>query len=79
MIEIAPRIVVDPNTRFGKPIIQGTRMTVAQVLAKLAGGMTIAELMQEYDLAQADILAAVHYASIKVGESVVCCPKRTPC
>ena len=71
MIEIAPRIVVDPNTRFGKPIIQGTRMTVAQVLAKLAGGMTTAELMQEYDLAQADILAALHYASVKIGEEEI--------
>lgn len=64
MIEIAPHIVVDPNIRFGKPVIQGTRMTVAQVLAKLAGVMTTAELMQEYDLAQADILAALHYAAL---------------
>ncbi len=27
--EIAPRIVVDPNVRFGKPIIQGTRVPPA--------------------------------------------------
>ncbi|MCB0086110.1 MAG: DUF433 domain-containing protein, partial [Caldilineaceae bacterium] len=48
MIEIAPRIVVAPAVRFGKPIIQGTRISVAQVLAKLAGGMTMDELMHEY-------------------------------
>lgn len=62
MVEIAPRIVVDPSVRFGKPVIRGTRVTVTSILAKLAGGMSVEELMQEYDLLQADILAALHYA-----------------
>lgn len=71
MTELAPRIVIDPTVRFGKPIIQGTRMTVAQVLAKLASGMAIEELMHEYELSRADILAALHYASIKIGEEEI--------
>lgn len=62
MVEIAPRIVVDPSVRFGKPVIRGTHVTVTSILAKLAGGMSVEELMQEYDLLQADILAALHYA-----------------
>jgi len=62
VVEIAPRIVVDPSVRFGKPVIRGTRVTVTSILAKLAGGMSVEELMQEYDLLQADILAALHYA-----------------
>ena len=74
MIEIAPRIVVDPAVRFGKPIIQGTRISVAQVLAKLAGGMAMDELMHEYDLAQADILAALYYASVKIDEEEILVP-----
>lgn len=74
MIEIAPRIIVDPTIRFGKPIIQGTRVSVAQVLAKLAGGMTIDELMYEYDLAQADVFAALYYASVKVDEEEILVP-----
>ncbi|MCE7984926.1 MAG: DUF433 domain-containing protein [Caldilinea sp. CFX5] len=68
MVEIAPRIVVDPAVRFGKPVIQGTRMTVAAVLAKLAGGMSIEEVMHEYDLSQTDMLAALGYAANRLAD-----------
>lgn len=61
--EIAPRIVVDPNVRFGKPIIQGTRVPVDLVIGKLAGGMTVEEVAEEYDLALEDIRAALRYAA----------------
>ncbi len=72
MVEITPGIVVDPAVRFGKPVIQGTRISVALVLEKLAGGMTPAMLTQEYDLETKDILAALRYAAILVaGEELV--------
>lgn len=71
MVEIAPRIVVDPTVRFGKPIIRGTRVPVALILAKLAGGMLVEELIQEYDLSQADILAALHYAAERLAEEEI--------
>jgi uncharacterized protein (DUF433 family) len=66
MVEIAPRIVVDPAIRFGKPIIRGTRVPVALVLAKLAGGMTADAVMEEYELAAEDIQAALRYAAVLV-------------
>jgi uncharacterized protein (DUF433 family) len=72
MVEITPGIVVDPAVRFGKPVIQGTRIPVALVLEKLAGGMTPAMLTQEYDLETKDILAALRYAAVLVaGEELV--------
>lgn len=37
MLEIAPRITVDPEVRFGKPVIQGTRVPVDLILSKLGG------------------------------------------
>ena len=40
MIQLAPRIVVDERVRFGKPVIEGTRVPVDVVLGKLAAGMT---------------------------------------
>ncbi len=62
-IEITPRIVVDSTVRFGKPVIRGTRVPVTLVIAKMAGGMTSAEVELEYDLTRPDILAALHYAA----------------
>jgi uncharacterized protein (DUF433 family) len=63
VMEIAPRITVDKNVRFGKPVIKGTRVPVDLILTKLAGGMTYEEAMAEYDLAREDILAALDYAA----------------
>lgn len=62
-VEIAPRIVVDPNVRFGKPVIQGTRVTVATVVGQLAGGLTPEEVAEEYALTLEDIRAALSYAA----------------
>ena len=44
-------------------MIKGTRVPVDLVLGKLAGGMTYEEVMAEYELTRADILAALRYAS----------------
>jgi len=63
MEEIAPRIVVDPDVRFGKPVIRGTRVPVQLVIAKLAGGMGTAEVAEEYGLERDDVLAALAYAA----------------
>jgi uncharacterized protein (DUF433 family) len=71
MTEIAPRIAVDERVRFGKPVIAGTRVPVDLVVAKLAGGMTIEEVMDEYELVREDVLAALSYAAQAVaGEQV---------
>jgi uncharacterized protein (DUF433 family) len=61
--ELAPRIVVDPAVRFGRPTIQGTRVPVDLVLAKLSGGMTAQEVASEYELTREDVLAALAYAA----------------
>ena len=61
--EIAPRIVIDPSVRFGKPVIQGTRVPVDLVIAKLAGGMKREEIVKEYEITLEDIQAALSYAA----------------
>ena len=63
MIEIAPRITVDEKVRFGRPVIQGTRVPVELVVGKLAGGMTVEEVTEEYVLTREDVLAALAYAA----------------
>ena len=69
--EIAPRITVDPAVKSGRPVIKGTRVPVELVIGKLAGGMTVDEVMREYDIAKKDVLAALDYAAKLVGDEEV--------
>lgn len=57
-------ITIEPGKRSGKPTIRGTRMTVTDVLEYLAGGMTEAELLEEFpDLTSDDIRACLAFAA----------------
>ena len=51
-------IVIDPNISRGKPAIEGTRVTVAMVVASLADGMSFDDVQREYGLTIDDIRAA---------------------
>lgn len=62
-IEIAPRIVVDENVRFGKPVIKGTRVDVATIVGHLAAGDSFEEIIEDYPVTREDILAALAYAA----------------
>jgi uncharacterized protein (DUF433 family) len=62
-MEIAKRISVNKNIRFGKPVITGTRIPVDLILGKLAGGMSYDEIISEYDIMREDILAVLDYAA----------------
>ena len=41
-------IVLDPNIRFGKPCIKGTRIAVVDILEWLASGMTYEEILEDF-------------------------------
>ena len=59
-------ITIDPNIRFGKPCIIGTRITVYDVLGWLASGMTVEEILQDYpELIDIQIRACLAYAADK--------------
>ena len=42
------RIVVDPEVRFGKPTVRGTRLTVGDVLSYLASGLSEDEILADF-------------------------------
>jgi uncharacterized protein (DUF433 family) len=67
-IELYPGVVSDPQILGGKPIIKGTRVPVSLVLGKLAGGMSIDEVMYEYYLSIEGIRAALGYAAQRLSE-----------
>ena len=62
-MNISERITIDPEICHGKPTIRGLRYTVETVLDLLSSGMTIEEILADYeDLERDDILAALDYA-----------------
>lgn len=55
-------IEVNPDVRFGKPVIKGTRITVYDVLQWLASGMTHKEILEDFpQLTEDHILACLAY------------------
>lgn len=59
--EIAPGVIKDKEIHSSKPVIKGTRISPNLVLSHLMGGMTKEQVMQEYDLTQEHIEAAVAF------------------
>jgi uncharacterized protein (DUF433 family) len=58
------RITVDSAICHGKPCIRGLRYPVETILEWLAGGMSIEEILADYeDLERDDILAALGFAA----------------
>ena len=64
MIDYKQHITINPEIRFGKPTIIGTRITVFDVLNWLANGMTINDIMEDYpELEENQIKACLAYAA----------------
>jgi uncharacterized protein (DUF433 family) len=58
------RITVDPEIRFGKPCVRGTRMTVGDVLSYLASGMSEDDILVDFpQLTRDDIRACLAFAA----------------
>jgi len=63
MMEIYPGITMDPNVRFGKPCLTGTRIDVATVVGALAAGDSHETVQEAYALTREQILGALRYAA----------------
>jgi uncharacterized protein (DUF433 family) len=73
------RIQINPAVVMGKPVIQGTRITVELILHKLAEGATDGELLEDYPhLAPEDIRAAIAYGAASVAHEEVVLLSGTP-
>jgi len=58
------RISIDPEVRFGKPCVRGTRITVGEILGFLAAGGTEMELIEDFpQLSHDDVLACLGFAA----------------
>jgi uncharacterized protein (DUF433 family) len=64
MVDWKEYITITPGVRSGKPCIKGSRITVQDVLRKLASDMSIEELIEDFpELNKEKILAAISFAS----------------
>jgi uncharacterized protein (DUF433 family) len=63
------RITVDPKRTGGMPCVRNLRFPVATVVAMVAGGMTLDEILDEHpDLDADDIAESVRYAAQVIQE-----------
>jgi uncharacterized protein (DUF433 family) len=64
MGSLLDRITIDPTICHGKPVIRGMRYPVENMLELLSSGMSIAEILADYeDLEREDMLAVLEYAT----------------
>ena len=64
MTRLADRITIDADICHGKPCIRGLRYPVEVVLELLSSGMSVDEILADYeDLEREDILAALDFAA----------------
>jgi uncharacterized protein (DUF433 family) len=62
-------ISINPEIRFGKPCIKGTRIAVVDVLGWLASGMTYEQISNDFPgITKEHILACLEYAADREGK-----------
>lgn len=66
------RIVCDSDILSGKPIIEGTRISVALVLQCIGSGMTVDNILKGYPtLKKEDVFTAIKFAARQIeGEEI---------
>ena len=52
------RIVIEPEIRFGKPCVRGTRITVDDVLSYLASGTSEQQILTDFSQLTSDDIRA---------------------
>jgi uncharacterized protein (DUF433 family) len=64
MDTLLSRITIDPAVCHGKPCVRGLRYPVESLLELLSSGMTIDEILVDYDdIEREDLLAVLAYAA----------------
>ena len=63
------RITVNPRVMAGKPCIRGMRFPVSNVIAELAGGASVEDILREFPyLEREDIAEALRFAAWRMQE-----------
>lgn len=73
MENLLQRITSRPGLCGGKPTVRGMRIRVTDVLDLLSNGLSVKQILEDElpDLEEADILACLKYASLKLDYPVL--------
>ena len=64
-------IVRDPNICGGEPVVKGTRVTLRTILASLAEGATIQDILKDFPtVTEEDIRAVIAFAAASAEEDL---------
>jgi uncharacterized protein (DUF433 family) len=64
-------IIRDPKVCAGEPVFRGTRVTLRTVLASLAEGERVDDILEAYpSLSENDVRAAIAFAAASAGEDL---------
>ena len=69
--QLAIGIVIDPSIRSGRPVIRGTRVPAEIVVGRVAAGMSVQAVAQEYEITEKDVYNALRYAAQRLTEEQV--------
>lgn len=68
--DLLARITASPDVLAGKPVIQGTRLSVELILNLLAHGSSMADILDEYEgLSENDIKACLLFSAHSLGKA----------
>ena len=71
VIDYRKRIVRNPKVCNGQPVFKGTRVTLRTVLASLAEGDTVEEILKAFpSLKEDDVRAAIAFAATSAEEDL---------
>lgn len=57
-----PLVEVNPRVQSGAPVLRGTRMPVNAIIDNFDYGVSLAEIAEQFELAQASVEAVLAYA-----------------
>ncbi len=63
---VGDALEINPQIRSGVPVLRGTRFPASQVLAELAAGRSLAQIVEEWDLDENVVRSFLEGLSIQI-------------
>ena len=71
MVDYTRFIIRDPAVCGGSPVVKGTRVTIKTVLASLAEGASVEDILADYPtLTEEDVRAVIAFAALSAEEDL---------